>query len=202
MIAVVYDVKSPIAAKAADELEGKGWKVIRKSYGEVGGAMETECESADLLVIHADVSGAPADENVDVVGKFATDRIYDIHKLIQCYVPLLYKGDLKRIALISERESSVRLCREKTDYARHMLLAGINMKFKMLFNKYRQEGFTIRCFALSSEEAKEGSWGVGEGISPVEYILLDFSNTPEDVPMHSEENNFVMRNKWFEEVEW
>ena len=202
MIAVVYDVKSPIAAKVADELEGKGWKVIRKAYGEVDVAMDKGCESADLLVIHADVCDAPSDENADIVGAFMTDRIYDIHKLVQGYVPLLYKGDLKRIALISERESSVRLCREKTGYARHMLLAGINMKFKMLFNKYRQEGFTIRCFALASEEAKAGEWNAGEGISPVEYMLLDFSNTPEDVPMHSEENNFVMRNKWFEEVEW
>lgn len=202
MLAIVYDVQSPVAAKVADGLEEKGWDVIRKSFGETGEAAVKDCEAADLLVINADLYAAPSDDDVDEIFQYATDRIFDIHKVIEAYVPCLYKGQMKRIALISERGASVRLCREKTDYARHMVLAGLNMKFKLLFNKYRKDGFTIHCFALSSEEVQKGAWNVGEGLSPIDYIFLNFSDDPEEVFMHSEENNFVMRNKWFEEVEW
>ena len=202
MIAIVYDVQSPVAAKVAEGLEEKGWKVVRKSFGQIGENAGNDCEAADLLVINADLYTAPSDDDVDEIFQYATDRMFDIHKVIDAYVPCLYKGKMKRIALVSERDASVRLCREKNGYAKRMVLAGLNMKFKMLFNKYRKDGFSIHCFALSSEEVKQGFWNPGEGLSPIDYICMNFSDDPEEVFMHSEENNFVMRNKWFEEVEW
>ena len=202
MIAVVYDVKTSIAEKAAVSLEEKGWTVIRKSFGEDFADSTKEAESIDMLLICAETQDIPSDGDLEGIGQFITDHTYDVHRLVQAYIPLLKNGEMKRIALISEEGSSVRRCRQKDDYAKRMLLAGLHMKYKMLFNKYREQGISIRCFALSDQEMENGTWTEGEGLSPVDYFCMKFSDDPEEVFMHSEENNFVMRNKWFEEVEW
>ena len=202
MIAVVYDVKTAIAEKAAVELEKKGWTVIRKAFGDDFTDASKDMESIDMLLICAETQEIPGDGDLEGIGEFITDHTYDVHRLVQAYISLLKKGNLKRIALISEEGASVRRCRERDDYAKRMLMAGLHMKYKMIFNKYRDQGISVRCFALSDQEAKAGSWVEGEGLSPVDYFCTKFSDDPEEVFMHSEENNFVMRNKWFEEVEW
>ena len=53
---------------------------------------------------------------------------------------------MKRIAAITEIESSNSWSTGKTDLAYHASLAGLNMMGKFLFNHLRPEGFTFRWY--------------------------------------------------------
>ena len=97
MVAVVYDVKTLIAERAAVDLEEKGWTVIRKSFGDDFSDDTKEAESIDMLLICAETQNIPSDGDLEGIGQFIADRTYDVHRLMQAYIPLLKNGQIKII---------------------------------------------------------------------------------------------------------
>lgn len=199
--AVVYDASMAQAQKAADWLEARGCEVLRLTGKER--ELSGIPAAVDLLVIEADVSCRTLDgaigtgHDYEEVAALVSDRICDVTEMIDRCLPALYAGEGKRIAFLTESASSVRECRDRDGYARHMILAGLNMQAKILFNRLRKEGFTMRCFAADSCAAKDR-----QILDAGSYLWMDFSYDEKEPYIHSEENRFVMRDGEFREISW
>lgn len=201
--AVVYDIKKRQAASLADWLEQHGYQVIRQreEQGERIPGSDRGI-AVDLLVVQIDASYEGEDAQagtardyeamLDVVSR----KIHEAFAVVDEWLPALEKGQGKRIAFLTERCASIRECKDKGQYARHMILAGVNMQAKLLYNRLRKEGYVMRCFAMDDPE--EG----GAGFSCGDYITMDFCYDEQEPYIHSEENRFVMRDGAFREISW
>lgn len=116
-----------------------------------------------------------------------------VQNTIEAALPLLRKGNLKRIGMITKKASSVSYCKDDHNYGQHMAWAGINMVGKIYFNLLRPEGFTFRWYC-------EG--GNAGGMSAGEYLLSGLCYDPKEPYCHSDENRFVMRDSYLREIPW
>lgn len=227
--AFLFDMKMPGARQAADWLGKNGYQVD----GAVTGKMTEEAlqrlekMTLDLLVICPDTDYKDCDGAVgtgrdyEKTAEFAAGRTAEISEVLERSIPALNRGCEKRIAFLTYACSSINWCTDRQDFAAHMLLGGLNMQAKLLFNRLRPLGFTMRCYALGengagfvlsgTEDREDGMIsGVGKqrgtesgtGISPGEYIGLDFCFDPGEPAVHSEENRLVMRDRFFREIAW
>lgn len=112
---------------------------------------------------------------------------------IDAALPLLRKGGLKRIGMITRKESSVSYCRADNNFGRHMAWAGLNMMGKLYFNELRPEGFTFRWYC-----AEKNAGGMSAG----EYLLSGLCYDANEPYIHSDENRLVMRDSHLREIPW
>lgn len=113
-------------------------------------------------------------------------------EVVHAALGLMRKGSGKRIALLTERKSSINLNKNVDDYGYLMSLAALNMMEKVLFNTLRPEGFTFRCFACDNSG----------GISPDIYLRKNLCYDKDDAYIHSDENRIVMRDGMLCELPW
>lgn len=160
--------------------------------------IEREEGRIDLLLLGVD-ERIPQDGTVgeehdcEILLKELSGQINRTQDAIEAALPLLRKGDLKRIGMITKKESSISNCKEDNNFARHMAWAGLNMVGKLYFNLLRPEGFTFRWYC-----AEENSGGMSAG----EYLLSNLCYDAGEPYLHSDENRFVMRNAYLREVAW
>lgn len=160
--------------------------------------IEQEEGYLDLLVLNAS-SGCDASESLSAEGTeellaLLDKQIFDVQSLIEASLPLLRKGEMKRIGMITTPASSIRLCRDTKNFGEHMALAGINMVGKIYFNRLRPEGFTFRWFCDNPEHKG--------GLKAGEYLLMNFCFDPKEPYIHSDENRLVMRDAYLQEISW
>ena len=122
-----------------------------------------------------------------------SQQINRAQEAIEAALPLLRRGDLKRIGMLTKKDSSIGRCREDSDYGRHMAWAGLNMLGKLYFNQLRPEGFTFRWYCTEEERG---------GMSAGEYLLSGFCYDAGEPYQHSDENRFVMRDAHLKEIVW
>lgn len=108
-------------------------------------------------------------------------------------LPLLRRGDLKRIGMITKKESSISYCRDDSNFGQHMTWAGLNMMGKLYFNQLRPEGFMFRWYC-----AEENAGGMCAG----EYLLGGLCYDANEPYIHSDENRLVMRDSHLREIPW
>lgn len=121
------------------------------------------------------------------------EQMNRVRNTIEETLPLLRKGNLKRIGMITKKESSISNCRDDCNYGRHMAWAGLNMMGKLYFNLMRPEGFTFRWYCL-----EENAGGMSAG----EYLLSGLCYDSNEPYCHSDENRFVMRDSHLREIPW
>ncbi len=121
-----------------------------------------------------------------------TENVAVCRELIETLRPLLVKG-MKRIACITEKESSVSWSEGCADLAYSASLAAVNMLGRMMFNRLRPEGFTFRWFCEGDEPC---------GMSAAEYITSALCYDPKEPYTHSDENRFVLRDGNLREYSW
>lgn len=129
------------------------------------------------------------EELLEVLG----EQINHTEYIIGAALPLLRKGNLKRIGMITKKDSSVSYCKDDRNYGRHMVWAGLNMVGKLYFNMLRPEGFTFRWYC-----AEDNAGGMSAG----EYLLKGLCYDPNEPYIHSDENRFVMRDSYLREIPW
>ena len=120
-------------------------------------------------------------------------QICRIQEAIEAALPLLRRGDLKRIGMITSKDSSISYCKEDNNYGQHMAWAGLNMVGKLYFNRLRPDGFCFRWYCAGEN---------GQGMSAGEYLLSSLCYDEKEPYIHSEENRFVMRDAYLREVAW
>lgn len=164
--------------------------------------VQEACGKLDLLVVGAgehlpgdgEVGSHDYEAMMDVIGRNA-DGAY---RLVEAFLPLLRAGEGKRIAVLTERSSSVSYCGQTGDFAYQMSLAMVNMMEKIYFNALRPEGFTFRNLAVDSNA--EGTPAGGMGVK--EYLEHGLCYDPDEPYIHSDENRLVMRDRLHREIPW
>ena len=78
------------------------------------------------------------------------------------------------------------------------MMAAVNDMVKLFFNRLRPEGFTFRSYALTGDPA-----GVPQGaFPPGAFFLLDFCYDARELPIHNEEERFVLKDGFLNEIAW
>lgn len=199
-----------LAVLEADPLQGD-------SVANAVRRVQEDCGKLDLLVVGAgehlpgdgEVGSHDYEAMMDVIGRNA-DGAY---RLVEAFLPLLRAGEGKRIAVLTERSSSVSYCGQTGDFAYQMSLAMVNMMEKIYFNALRPEGFTFRNLAVDStavvstavvstavDSDAEGTPAGGMGVK--EYLEHGLCYDPDEPYIHSDENRLVMRDRLHREIPW
>lgn len=201
--AVVYNANLKEAAQTADWLEAHGYEVLRKNaVEEIAELGRTSERAVELLVVQIDTAydgedgpvGTPHD--YDAMAAFVAERIYEAGEVVEQCLPALEKGRMKRIAFLTRSSGSIRECTDRDHFAEHMILAGVHMRAKLLYNRLRRDGYTMRLYAADDGEVLPGQISAGA------YVDMNFCYDAEEPYIHSEENRFVMRDKTFRELSW
>ncbi len=124
--------------------------------------------------------------------EIVTKNVSACRGLIETFYPLLIKG-MKRIACITEKESSNGWSEGTENLAYASSLAAVNMLGRMMFNKLRPEGFTFRWFCEGNETG---------GMCAAAYIASALCYDPKEPYTHSDENRFVLRDAYLREISW
>ncbi|MBQ8953852.1 MAG: hypothetical protein IJ048_07020 [Clostridia bacterium] len=156
-------------------------------------------EPVDLLVISLrGVFDDPRATILDRIDLDALKKAYDYNTLgviraINAFMPLLEEGQGRRVAVITNRESSNGATRGAAGFGDHVAHAPLNMAMNQLFNALRSEGYTFRMYVRGAED----------GYDPfaAEYITRGRSNEAES-DKHSDENRLVMRDAMNIEIPW
>ncbi|MBD5524131.1 MAG: hypothetical protein HDR04_06895 [Lachnospiraceae bacterium] len=120
-------------------------------------------------------------------------QISRMQEVIDAAIPLLRQGNLKRIGMITKKDSCISYCKSDSNFGQHMVWAGLNMLGKIYFNLLRPEGFTFRWYC-----AEENSGGMSAG----EYLLSGLCYDAGEPYIHSDENRLVMRDAYLREIAW
>lgn len=183
---MLSEAPSDFALRTAKALEEKG-------YAAAGPE-----DPVDILILSV---REKAEEDGDICTRHDYDALSDvIQKNVMRVIraaeeaaPRMKESEKKRIVMLTDRNASIRRTKDTDGFAYHMSLAASHMVFRNLFNIYRKEGYTFRCYAEGEE---------GKGISAADYILRDQSFTPWDPYIHSDENRPVMKDAFLDEIPW
>jgi hypothetical protein len=201
--ALVYDVRTPEARETAIWLKAHGYQVIEKTDEDMSELKKMKPEQLllDMVVIKVSTDYHGADGPVGTehdycsMADFVSRKINSVRELIEACIPFLQEGQGKRIAILTEPCSSISCCDDNDAFAKHMILAGINMLSKLFFNALRPKGFTMRCY-ITDPQCNDG------GICAGEYICMNFCFDSTQPFVHSDENRFIMRDRFFRERPW
>ena len=199
---VVSDLKGmgyEVFAAWADADANDGYRVDVMSTDSMFDAAQKVHAPVDLLIVN--IHGVFDDPKATILDKLdfeALKTAYEYNTLgviraINAFLPLLEQGNGKRIAVITNRESSNNATRECAAYGDHIAHAPLNMAINQLFNGLRPEGYTFRMYVRDSED----------GYDPfaAEYFTRNRSNEVESYK-HSDENRLVLRDSMNIEIPW
>lgn len=202
-IVLCIDNRNSHLEETKNYLASQGCRVYTLSgkESEVRGLLkeiEQKEGKADILLLGVDEQ-IPEDgpigvkHDYDALLKVVSEQINRTQDAIEAALPLLRKGELKRIGMITRKDSSNSNCKDDCNYGQHMAFAGLNMVGKLYFNLLRPEGFTFRWYCAEKNAG---------GMSPGEYLLSGLCYDPKEPYIHSDENRFVMRDSHLREIPW
>lgn len=156
-------------------------------------------EPIDLLIVNLYAAfDDPKATILDPMDYEALKKDYDYNTLgviraINAFLPLLEQGQGKRIAVITNKESSNYSTSGCDGYGDHVTHAPLNMAMNQLFNGFRPQGYTFRLYAREAQD----------GYDPfaAEYITRNRSCEVESYK-HSDENRLVLRDAMNLEMPW
>jgi hypothetical protein len=155
--------------------------------------------AVDMLLINIDRGFGDADATIEnEIDYGALLEAYQYNCLgalyaVNAFMPLLEKGGLKRICVVTTKAASNNACGEAADIYTHISRAPLNMAMTQLFNRLRPEGYTFRLYCKDTDNGND-AWAV-------DYFTRSRSYEPEDLK-HSDEERLVMRDAYAREVPW
>ena len=165
----------------------------------LGAAVKTvEAQAGKLDIFVAGAACHPQDGEIgtahdyEAIADTMMQNIYGNRVTVEAFLPLLRLG-MRRIAEITEIESSNSWSAGKDDLAYHASIAGMNMMGKILFNHLRPEGFTFRWYCDDGEPG---------GMCAGDYITSGLCYDEKEPYIHSDENRLVLRDAYLREISW
>ncbi len=136
---VELDVKNPEHMKAAAaEIE------------KISGKLELLVSNAALMGMRTEKPSDVIDGNrgfdPELMAAFFMTNSYAAPMLVDTFLPLLRKGEMKRLFFTSSEISSVRLMRRTGSFRYGMSKTALNLGVRMIYNTLRPEGFTFRLY--------------------------------------------------------
>lgn len=163
--------------KAAKQLEDRHGRLDILILGTIGDAGDGEIGSG-----HSD----------EMMLDTLMNDTYGNLQIAEAFEPLLKNG-LKRIAGITDVESSNTNCTGAANIGASAAAAAFNMMGRILYNHLRPEGFTFRWYC---DDGKTGGMCAGE------YIASALCYDPKEPYTHSDENRMVLRDAYLRELSW
>ncbi len=160
-------------------------------------SLQSDCGKLDILVLgtYLTAQDAPVGEgehDYEQMLDTVMVNVYGNVQVIAAFEPLLRLG-MKRIAGITDIESSNAYCTGMEDLGYQSSAAAFNMMGKVTFNRLRPDGFTFRWYC---DDGKEGGMPAGE------YIDFGLCYDPTEPYTHSAENYLNMRDAYLREIPW
>lgn len=141
-------------------------------------------------------------------------RLYNTNALgalrvVEGFLPLLDKGQMKRLCFVSSEAGSINACERTSWYGYCLSKTALNMGAKILFNRLRPEGYTFRLYHPGWVRSyMSGKKDLQAELEPeqaaryaVEYFLRNRSYEPGNEG-RSDENRLVMRDWRGREWPW
>ncbi len=135
----------------------------------------------DLLVSNAAIMGVRTERPSDVIDgnrgldlplltRFFMTNSYAAPLLVDAMLPLLRKGEMKRLFFTSSEISSVRLQRRTGSMRYGMTKTALNLGVRMIYNTLRPEGFTFRLYqpGWMKRQLPDGSLSEGAIVDPMD----------------------------------
>lgn len=161
-------------------------------------------QPGDALDMFVYIIKPPGEEDQSILNDLDFDKLQDGYeniaiemiKEVSDSLDLFGDPEKARLCFVNYVESSVNMANyHKGDYGR-MINAACNMAIRIMFNRLRPLGYTFRVFAAQDgDNPLEASYAA-------EYFLTDRSLEEEEPQIRSDENRFVMRNMYEEEIPW
>ena len=174
----------------------------QQSAKDAASAVAEKYPEIDMIVVNYD--NCPVRENWTILDEpdfEAMKRAYEYNSLgplraIEAFLPLLAKGEGKRICVVTSADSSNNVTRDIANFPSHVSKAPLNMAMNQLFNGMRPEGYTFRMYCKDSnaDPSKAGEYAA-------EYFTRNRSNEIESYK-HSDENRLVLRDWMNIEIPW
>ena len=138
---------------------------IREGYEVISGTNATKKpEKLDFLVDTTDYRPeTDSGLNPDTIEQAFRKNVLAPMGLLEEYLPMLDKGEGKRLFYLTSAIASINETREKEKYAYNMSKAALHQFIQMVRNKLAPEGYTIRVFdplfgELDTEAAAEAAF--------------------------------------------
>ncbi|MFC1975451.1 SDR family NAD(P)-dependent oxidoreductase [Chloroflexota bacterium] len=112
----------------------------------------TMVDHIDLLVNNAGVNSSTTRRLIREPQDYVEmHRLYDVNavgplRVVEVFLPLLDRGDLKRLGFVSSEAGSIDRCQRESWYGYCMSKTALNMAVKIMFNHLRPEGYTFRLY--------------------------------------------------------
>jgi hypothetical protein len=155
--------------------------------------------AVDMLLVNIDRDFGDAEATIEGetdYGALLTAYKYNclgVLYAVNAFMPLLEKGELKRICVVTTKAASNNACFESADIYAHISRAPLNMAMTQLFNRLRPEGYSFRLYCKETVNGND-AWAV-------DYFTRARSYEPEDLK-HSDEERLVIRDAYAREVPW
>ena len=174
---LLEDLQKEYPALSILELDVQNPEHIKACAAE----LERAAGKLDLLVSNAAVMGAASDRpddvidgnrgfNADRMNQFFMTNSYAAPLLVDALLPLLRKGEMKRLFFTSSEISSVRLMRRTGSFRYGMTKTALNLGVRMIYNTLRPEGFTFRLYqpGWMKRQMPDGSLAKGAIVDPAD----------------------------------
>ncbi len=192
-----------IGGKTASDWAYQGMNTLEfdpmcpKSLAAAVKVLEVSCGKLDILVLGTyacshDPEIGLGEHNYEQMLDTMMVNVYGNLKVIEGFEPLLRLG-MRRIAGITDIESSNAYCTGADDLGYQSAAAAFNMMGKVTFNRLRPEGFTFRWYC---DDGKAG------GMCAAEYIVFGLCYDPKEPYTHSAENSLNLRDAYLREIPW
>ena len=187
--AAEYPNITPIMLEVADD----------ESIKEVYKVIEAEEGHLDVFVSNAAYMGGP--NSSDIKGELPIDYellelSFDVNalsplKIVETFLPLLEKGEMKRLCFVSSEVSSIINMRRDSGFRYTMSKSALNMSIKMLYNTLFDEGYTFRIYhpGWVKREFPDGSFAESGRLLPDQTTDVAIEDFLSDRP---DEMRFVM----------
>ncbi len=205
---LIIGCSDPEALRMAEWFAGHDDTVYQSRPDEPLSAEVAGLDRLDLVILHTASVQAEADEKLPEGGTILqmddaaalrdySRYVYGYFELLEQCLPLLRNG-LKRICILTDASASIRSNPGTDEPSKHIVMAAVNDMVKLFFNRLRPEGFTFRNYALTGSPA-----GVPQGaFSPGAFFSLDFCYDARELPIHNEEERFVLKDGFLNEIAW
>ena len=160
----------------------------------------------DLLINNAGVSSSTTERLIREPQDYAEMHwMYDINavgplRVAEAFLPLLDRGNLKRLCFVSSEAGSIDRCRRESWYGYCMSKAALNMAVKIMFNHLRPEGYTFRLYHPGwMRTYMAGSKNMAADMEPEESAVQAI---PFFLEAMDDEDRLVMRDWQGQEWPW
>ena len=141
--------KTAFEKNLAKIFEREGYNVL---IAKMSGASGTPCDKIDIYIDVSDERNIAdtfsicdgLDENV--IKKVYKANVLKPMRTLEKYLPLLDKGDGKRLCFLSAAQASINETRETTGYAYKLSKAAMHNFFQMVSNRLTPSDYTFRVY--------------------------------------------------------